>query len=81
MIAEGVGCHVNNAVRFGDARDYNASIQFWSEWRVDDGEVLINSRYENAVIFDEVFTSGDPVGDANEKLVNGLKDGTNTISK
>mgnify|MGYP007001756465 FL=1 len=67
--------------KFVDARDYNASIQFWSEWRVDDGEVLINSRYENAVIFDEVFTSGDPVGDANEKLVNGLKDGTNTISK
>jgi hypothetical protein len=50
--------------KFVDARDYNASIQFWSEWRVDDGEVLINSRYENAVIFDEVFTSGDPVGDA-----------------
>ncbi len=50
--------------KFVDARDYNASIQFWSEWRVDDGEVLINSRYENAVIFDEVFTSGDPVGEA-----------------
>ena len=49
--------------KFVDARDYNASIQFWSEWRVDDGEVLINSRYENAVIFDEVFTSGDPVGE------------------
>lgn len=54
--------------KFVDARDYNASIQFWSEWRVDDGEVLINSRYENAVIFDEVFTSGDPVGEENCSL-------------
>jgi hypothetical protein len=54
--------------KFVDARDYNASIQFWSEWRVDDGEVLINSRYENAVIFDEVFTSGDPVGNPKEVL-------------
>ena len=56
--------------KFVDARDYNASIQFWSEWRVDDGEVLINSRYENAVIFDEVFTSGDPVGEVKKQPPN-----------